>query len=420
MRVSIVVALSLLGDQLLYAVLPVMHEAMGIPVTTVGLILSANRLVRLLTNSLSGYVIDRFGRRWPFIGSLLLGGVTTIAYGALNGVWIFLIARLLWGTAWSFLRIEGLSTALDVASVGTRGRMMGIFQSISRLGGAIAMFVGGFLTDTIGFRLTFIIFGAVTCLSSLIAFVEMAGRDQHGKVRYSMPTPSPQPDRPDPQAVTSNPMSSLGGTGKAAYGRLIVISACAFSTLLVIGGLVSSTLGYMLQQRFGMNATVGSMTIGVATLTGILLGSRGFLELAFAPLAGSLSDRWGRKQLVVVALPMGAVLVALYSFTPSLVALTIITLLIFLCSITLHVSFNAVAGDVAPPEKRSMFLSLFVTFQDLGAAVGPLLGYWIAPRLGLPWLYGLGALMLGVASLIYILTFRSATSEVTPDKPTLG
>jgi MFS family permease len=94
-----------LGDQLLYAVLPVMHEAMGIPVTAVGLILSANRLVRLGTTRLSGYVIDRFGRRWPFIGSLLLGGVTTIAYGVLSGVWTFLIARLLWGTAWSFLRL---------------------------------------------------------------------------------------------------------------------------------------------------------------------------------------------------------------------------------------------------------------------------------------------------------------------------
>lgn len=34
--ISIVVALSLLGDQLLYAILSVMHEAMAIPVTAVG------------------------------------------------------------------------------------------------------------------------------------------------------------------------------------------------------------------------------------------------------------------------------------------------------------------------------------------------------------------------------------------------
>ncbi len=413
-RVSIVVALSLLGDQLLYAVLPVMHEAMGIPVTAVGLILSANRLVRLVTNSLSGYVIDRFGRRWPFIGSILLGGLTTIAYGALSGVWLFLMARLLWGTAWSFLRIEGLSTALDVATVDTRGRMMGIFQSISRLGGAIAMLVGGFLTDTIGFRLTFVIFGSMTCLATLIASYEMASRGRRGITRHSAPTADPETDNLEPKGVTPNEISSLGVTRTAAYGRLIVISVCAFSTLLVIGGLVSSTLGYMLQQRFGMSTMVGPLTIGVASLTGVLLGSRGILELVFAPLAGSLSDRWGRQRLVMGALPAGALLVALYSLMPSLVAITVITLLTFLCGIALNVSFNAVAGDVAPPEKRSMFLSLFVTFQDLGAAVGPLLGFWIAPQFGLPLLYVLGAIILGMASLLYVLTFRSAKSKTTP------
>jgi MFS family permease len=194
---------------------------------------------------------------------------------------------------------------------------------------------------------------------------------------------------------------------------LIVISWCAFSTLLVIGGIVSSTLGYMLQQRFGMSTTVGSMTVGIASLTGILLGSRGFLELAVAPLAGSLSDRWGRQRLVFGALPLGALLVALYGFTPSLVGLTTLTFLVFLCSITLHVSFNAVAGDVAPPEKRSMFLSMFVTFQDLGAALGPLLGYWIAPRFGFSRLYLLGALVLVVASLLYLITFRFAEHHHT-------
>ena len=85
------VALSLLGDQMLYAVLPAVHEAVGVPVTAVGLLLSANRLIRLLTNSLAGYVIERFGRHWPFVLALLLGGITTVAYGVVYGVWAFLV-----------------------------------------------------------------------------------------------------------------------------------------------------------------------------------------------------------------------------------------------------------------------------------------------------------------------------------------
>jgi hypothetical protein len=57
--VSFAVALSLLGDQMLYAVLPAVHGAVGIPVTAIGLLLSANRLIRLLTNSIAGYVVER-------------------------------------------------------------------------------------------------------------------------------------------------------------------------------------------------------------------------------------------------------------------------------------------------------------------------------------------------------------------------
>jgi sulfite exporter TauE/SafE len=54
--ISTAVALALLGDQMLYTVLPVVHEAVGVPVTAVGLLLGANRLVRLVTNTFAGYM----------------------------------------------------------------------------------------------------------------------------------------------------------------------------------------------------------------------------------------------------------------------------------------------------------------------------------------------------------------------------
>lgn len=401
--VSIAVALSLLGDQMLYAVLPVVHEAAGIPVTAIGLLLSANRIVRLVTNSLAGYVIERFGRRWPFILALLLGGATTIAYGVMQGLWAFLVARLLWGTAWSFIRIEGLSTALDVAVPETRGRYMGIFQAISRLGGAIAMLTGGFLTDAIGYRLTFIIFGWVTCAAALLAYVEMRRRPPNGSA-----TPiATKPATPSNSSLNepAPPVTTRPETPDTSPWQVMVASLGTFSTLLVIGGAFSATLGYMLQTRFGEAPHLGTMTIGIASLTGFLLGSRGFFELGLAPLTGYMGDRWGRHRLIMVAMPLGALMIASMALRPSLLAVAFITPLIFVAGVTLNVAFNAVAGDLAPPDKRSMFLSRFVTFQDLGAAIGPLLGYWIAPLFGLSWLYVSGAIILFLVSLLYITAF---------------
>jgi hypothetical protein len=56
---------------------------------------------------------------------------------------------------------------------------------------------------------------------------------------------------------------------------------------------------------------------------------------------------------------------------------------------------------------------LFVTFQDLGAALGPLLGYWIGPAFGLVWLYLSGALLLIITLLFYMMTFFKPVRHAT-------
>lgn len=409
--VSVAVALSLLGDQMLYAVLPIVHDAVGVPVTAIGLLLSANRLVRLVTNSLAGYAVERFGRHVPFVLALLLGGLTTIAYGVLHGVWLFLIARLLWGTAWSFIRLEGLSTVLDVAADETRGRYMGLFQAISRLGSAVALLVGGILSDLIGFRTTFTLFGGLTCLAAVLAHREMHQRRGDGSIRAVFPTDTaPASARRPPAAARRD--QRLTQTPRAMQWRMIVASFGTFSTFLVIGGLASATLGYMLRVRFGSTPNIGSLSIGIASLTGFLLSTRGFLDLGFAPLVGHLSDRCGRHQTIFCALPVALMMMAALALLPPLSVVMGIIVVLFVAGTALNVAFNAVAGDIVPPQQRIVFLSLFVTCQDLGAAVGPLLGYWIGPAFGLVWLYVCGMVILLVASVFYGLTFWGAQPPV--------
>ena len=48
--VALATGFSLLGDQALYAVLPVIHSDLGLSALQVGLLLSVNRWIRLLTN----------------------------------------------------------------------------------------------------------------------------------------------------------------------------------------------------------------------------------------------------------------------------------------------------------------------------------------------------------------------------------
>lgn len=402
--VSTAVALSLLGDQMLYTVLPVVHESIGIPVAAVGLLLSANRFVRLLTNPLAGYVVGRWGRHWPFFLALLLGGASTVAYGVMYGVGAFLVARLLWGTCWSFLRLEGLYTVLDTSTDATRGRAMGAYQAISRIGTAMAMLLGGVLSDLIGFQATFILFGCITGSGVFLAYAATARHRPRSQENTSPPAASPAPAMS--AAVSPDPWP--------VRWRMIVASLGTFSAFLVVGGLVSATLGYALRSRFGSSVSLGTMTVGVASLTGFFLSFRGFIDLLWAPLAGHWGDRWGQHQTIFVGMPVAVLAVLTLAWSLPLPLLAAVILVAFLASTALNVSFNAVAAEVAPPPKRAMFLSWFVTWQDLGSAAGPLLGYWIAPSLGLFWLYTLGGSFLLGVTVIYIATFAHDVRRTAP------
>jgi len=402
--ISAIVALSLLGDQMLYVVLPVAHKAVGVPVIYIGLLLSANRLVRLLTNTFAGYIIERFGREWPFILALLLGVLTTLAYGIAYGVWIFLIIRLLWGMSWSFIRLEGLSAVLDVASKKTRGRYMGIFQAISRLGSTVALLAGGVLTDMIGFRSTFLLFGGLTSFAPLLAYYEMNHRRSIGTTQNMKNTnilTAPLVKNED-RKLQAN-IATTGREWKVIW-RMRVVNFGTFSTSF-IGGLVFATLGYVLSSRFGSTIVVSRLTIGIASLTGFLLSSRGFLSLGFAPIAGYLADRWGRHKTLSCGMIISSLAAVLLGLSLSLPVMIGIILLIFIIGIALAVTFNAVAGDIAPPDKRTTYLSQFVTWQDLGSAAGPLIGYWIVAHFDSFWLYFSGACILLLASGLYTATF---------------
>lgn len=407
--VSAAVALSLLGDQMIYVVLPVVHESVGVPVVSIGLLLSANRWVRLLTNSLAAVVVARWGRLGPFVGALLLGGVTTIAYGVVHGVWVLLVARLLWGTAWSFIRLEGLSTALEVSSEQTRGRYLGLYQAVSRLGGAVAMLAGGILHDLIGFRATFIAFGALTCAGAGLVYYErrqrQAGaavgtRATAGDTGQQAPTATPAADTP------------LDATTR---WQMVVASLGTLSNFLVTA-LVSATLGYVLRQRFGSTLPLGPWVVGVASVTGFVLSTKGFLDMGLAPIAGRLADAWGRHRLVLCLLPMAMAALGVLALQPDLLVVVGAVLLLYVANTALHVALDAVASDLAPPPKRRAFLSLFVTWQDLGSATGPLIGYWIAPQFGLVGLYCWGVGLLGLVLGLYGATFGRALQPL-PVKP---
>ena len=136
-------SLALLGDALLYAVLPAYAADFGLTLPWVGVMLSANRLVRVFAYGLIARMTVAIGVRRMCIGAAITATISTAMYGLGQGPAVILAARILWGLTYAVLVLATLSYAVEYRQkVGTR---VGTGQAIQRIGPILALFGGAWL-----------------------------------------------------------------------------------------------------------------------------------------------------------------------------------------------------------------------------------------------------------------------------------
>jgi predicted MFS family arabinose efflux permease len=162
--VGCTIALSIMGDSLLYSILPLAAEGLGLTLPMVGVLLSVNRLVRIASNLWGSAIFEKLGPRRPFVAAAVMGATSTALYGAGLGFMPFVGARMLWGVAWSAFR-QGGYQAVWTGQSAVKGRLTGLLWGLVRLGSATGVLLGGILYDRIGYRPTIAVFAVIALLA---------------------------------------------------------------------------------------------------------------------------------------------------------------------------------------------------------------------------------------------------------------
>jgi DHA1 family multidrug resistance protein-like MFS transporter len=384
-------ALSLTGDSTLYAVLPNHADVVGVSLGAVGVLLGVNRLVRIPANPLAGTLNDRLGRRKLFLLGLVVGIISTLAYGLVRGFWPILAARMLWGSAWSLINVGGYTMILDRSSRADRGRMTGFYQMFYLLGLTLSPLVGGALTDALGFQQ---------------AVVACAGLSMVGLAVAAVALPETGPERPAAGPRRAGPRLTLRHllALRQADRRLLLAAGLYFAIFFVSSGVLMSTIGLYLGQRWAGGVTVGGVTVGVASMAGAMLALRAMLGIAAGPAAGSLSDRLrSRWPVVGLGLFLGLLGFALLSLGGGVLSVAGGVALVALSSGALIAALVAVVGDLAAGSQQGVIMGVLATAGDTGSAAGPLLAYALAVGMDLRWVYVLcaGMLAAGLAAVAF-------------------
>ncbi|MFQ5612935.1 MAG: MFS transporter [Anaerolineae bacterium] len=370
-------ALSIIGDASLYTVLPSHTGEAGVSLASLGVLLSANRFIRLALNGPAGLAYERWPRRYLFVMALFIGAISTAIYALTQGFWPLLLGRLLWGLAWAGIWVGGNTIILDISHSGNRGRWVGLYQISFFMGTLSGTLVGGLLTDWLGYHLAMGAGAGLTLLGAMVALIFLPETRRFATTATAVMDSNPHVPSPSRRA---NRMEFASATALLAVNRM------------VLAGIFYSTFGLFLLERMGDSIHLGGRALGVATLTGFGLALNSLISMVSAPAIGGLSDRMGNRwRIAAGGLVPGLAGFSLLALGSSPLALIGVPLTAISGGSNQGLSTTLV-GDLSGAKRRGRRLGWLFTIGDLASAIGPPLAYnTLIPLFGLNGAYLLSA-----------------------------
>jgi MFS family permease len=367
-----------IGFGLITPVLPEYARGFGLGSGAVGLVIGIYGLARFLANVPAGQVSERWGRRTVLIAGTALTSLASALIASAANLPQLLAYRLLSGLGAATVLTGGQIMVGDIATEQNRGRMMSLYQGFFLIGVGIGPTPGGMLADTFGLRAPFIAYAVFSALACGVALLF---------IRETRPAAAA------PRRVAVEPAAA----GTASAWRLawsapfLLIGLVSFVQFWGRTGALFTVVPLLGEERLGLSAS----RIGVAmTLVNLL-------NLATLYHAGTMSDRFGRKWVIVPATLVSGLALALWAVGASYTMFMLSAAVWGIGSGLSGPSPAAYVADIAPPAVRGRIFGMYRSVADCGYIVGPLLLGWMAGVTGYTAPLLLTAAMFLVAGLLF-------------------
>jgi len=344
-------------------------------------------VVKACANLVSGQLADTWGRKRVLILGWLVGlPVPFMIIWAPSWTWVIAANALLGinqGLAWSMTVIM----KIDLVGPKSRGLAVGLNEFAGYLAVGVTAFFTGYLASEYGLRpapiylgVAYAIFG--TTLSILLV------RDTRDHVRLEASA----------HARQSAPINFREVFFLTSFGDRNLFAASQAGLVNNLNDGMSWGIFPLFFASFGL----GVERIGI--LKAVYPATWGILQVATGPL----SDRWGRKGLIVGGMWVQAAGLFLTALTREFEYWLIGSLLLGIGTAMVYPSLIAAVSDASHPAWRARSLSVYRFWRDLGYAIGALSAGIIADLFGLSWAIATIAALTFASGLVVALVMRGS------------
>jgi predicted MFS family arabinose efflux permease len=324
-------------------ILPRIGAALDIPATLLGTLITSYAVMLSLFALIMGPISDKFGRRRVLLIGSVSMSVALFLHGIADSYVSLLTVRAVAGAAGGALSGAAVAYVGDYFPYERRGWANGWVMSGIAFGQIIGVPIGTLLADLFGFRWPFLMFAVSMLLAAILIW-------------RVVPQPDVQRD--------ANRLSVGGALSNyAALLRRPEVTAVSVVYFLMFFslGLYITYLPTWLEGTLHVNGT------HIASL----FFAGGIANVVTGPLAGRMSDRIGRKPLIVTScVGLGIIMV----LTTYLVGNMLAAYLMFAAAmvmVAMRISpFQSLVSSLVTGERRGALMSLTVALGQIGVGIG--------------------------------------------------
>jgi MFS family permease len=368
---NVVVAL---GYGVVAPVLPQYARHFGVSISAATFVITAFAVMRLVAAPPAGLLVQRLGERRVYISGLLIVALSTGACAFAQTYWQLLLFRSLGGLGSAMFTVSSLGLMIRISPPDARGRVAGLFSS-GFLVGSVCGPVLGSLTAGFGLAAPFMIYGTALLIAAAVVFFSL----RHSS--FAAP------------GVSTEPAVSLRVVMRERAYRAALFSN--FATGWAAFGLRIALVPLFVVEALGHGA-------GIA---GLALATFAIGNVSVVIPSGYLSDRIGRRKLLIVGLTVSAASTILVGFTSSLpVFLAAAYVTGAATGIFISPQQAAVADIVGNKARGGTAVATFQMMADFGSIIGSLVVGQVAEHAS----FGTAFIVSGVVLLLAALGWSFA------------
>jgi MFS family permease len=384
---------STVGSSMIWPFLMIfVTKRLNLPLTTAASLMSLNSAVALASAFLAGPVIDRVGRKWMMVISLLGIGLVYLFYTQANSYLYTAILMSLTGLFNPLYRVGADAMVADLIPPEKRADAYAMTRMANNLGIAIGPAIGGLAAAT---SYTYAFLGGASGMIFYSILVAVFARE-------TLQHKSHQPTRLIQR--TSLRARLAENYGRVFADRAFMYFIIAFTMNQVCAALVWVLLGVHSNKNYGVSESL----YGFIPMTNALM----------VVLFQAIITRFTRRQTPLPVLALGSLFYTVavtsiafgrgfWGFWLSMVIMTVGELL-------LMPTATSYTANLAPVDMRGRYMSIFSLTWGIAQGVGPVAGGYLSDNLGIaaPWL---GGGMVGLLAVTAFITLGRRRPELKPE-----